>query len=762
MLSRLAFLAAFPLLTAHSEDAPGLFFDGPEVIKLDWNTSCPRAGDFNGDGLQDLVLLNQDRARIEFLLQRKEGLKPGEPERTSRTDRWNPILEISRLEKQPLVVGHSTWSLTVGDWNGDGRPDIAYTTDEDKLVLRTQGKPGDWSEKKEFTLDSTSEDADVLLATDLNDDKKDDLVLLTNTRLMIWLQKAPGVWSDAKTYVLGQDGCGGLRAVDLNGDGKTDLCYTATDGDALLVRLQKDGVGFGEEWRLEMPTSLCWVHPVKMGDKTALAWLRQDTNMAEVAQLTQGTAEPDSDRAATIRYAMPSADGKGGATAYGDLNGDQLPDVVLAEPKNARLWFFAGLPGGGFAEGREFPALSGIESLIIADVNADKQKDLLILSPAEKSIGIAHWQKDRLTYPEVIHQTTDTLLALQAGSIGDKAETAVLALTESKSKISLLTLRWSAADKKFQSSTQELPSAPTRPNALRVVDANQDGQGDLALFSGIASMQILLSQKDAKIPFKRAEGLPDNLLNKLTPLAMTTADVDGDGKAEIIVAKDQLARALRIGADGKAVTVEQFNAPDSTAQISTVILKPEAKGKPKVLLVDATNGQLYEMAAGEDGVYRSGHTHALSSLSPEECHRITTQQGEALLMIGKTNFEINPLTGQTLKLETLTTFDSELKDTAATDMIIAPFTQAAADDILLVDSAKSRVLELFQAGSKNASVPEWTSALYFRVFETDPQYRGKTGLTNEPHDYVAADLNGDGRLDLALLVHDRLLLYVRK
>ncbi|SKA86421.1 Repeat domain-containing protein [Prosthecobacter debontii] len=760
MRSRLALLAALPLLSLEGADSSGLYFDGPEVIKLDWNTSCPRAGDFNGDGLQDLVLLNQDRARIEFLLQRKEGLKLGEPERTSRTDRWNPILEISRLEKQPLVIGHSTWSLTVGDWNGDGRPDIAYTTDEDKLVLRTQGKPGDWSQKKEFPLDSTSEDPDVLLAVDLDGDKRDDLALLTSTRLMVWLQKSPDSWSDPKTYVLGQSGCGGLRAADLDGDGKKDLFYTAADADALLVRLQKGGVGFGEEWRLEMPASRCWVHPIKLGDQTGLAWLRQDTNMAEVAKLAQGIAEPDSDRAATIRHAMPSADSKGGATVYGDLNGDKLSDVVLAEPKNARLWFFAGLPGGSFAEGREFPALSGIEGLTLADVDADGQAELIILSPAEKSIGLARWQKDRLTYPEVIHQATDTLLALQAGKIGESSETAVLALTESKSKISLLSLRWSDKDKKFQNSTQELPSSPTRPNALRVIDANQDGKGDLAIFSGIASMQILLSQKDAKAPFKRAEGLPDNLLNKLSPLAMTTADVDGDGKAEIIVAKDQLARALRIGSDGKAVAVEQFNAPEAGAQITKVILKPEKSGKAKVLLVDATNGHLYEMTPGDDGVYRSGHTHALSSLTPEECHLISTQDGEAILMIGKTSFEINPLTGHTLKLETLTTFDSELKDTTATDLLVASFTQGPTDDLILVDSGKSRVLELFRAES--ASPPEWVSSLYFRVFETDPQYRGKTGLTNEPHDYTAVDLNGDGRLDIALLVHDRLLLYVRK
>ena len=52
--------------------------------------------------------------------------------------------------------------------------------------------------------------------------------------------------------------------------------------------------------------------------------------------------------------------------------------------------------------------------------------------------------------------------------------------------------------------------------------------------------------------------------------------------------------------------------------------------------------------------------------------------------------------------------------------------------------------------------------MYFRIFETDPHFRGKSGRENEPHDYTAFDLNTDGKLDLALLVHDRLLIYVRK
>ena len=78
--------------------------------------------------------------------------------------------------------------------------------------------------------------------------------------------------------------------------------------------------------------------------------------------------------------------------------------------------------------------------------------------------------------------------------------------------------------------------------------------------------------------------------------------------------------------------------------------------------------------------------------------------------------------------------------------------------VVVASTAKSRVIEIFQPSTGQ----KWESAMYFRIFETDPHFRGKTGLENEPHDYAALDLNGDGRLDLCLLTHDRVLLYVRK
>ena len=474
--------------------------------------------------------------------------------------------------------------------------------------------------------------------------------------------------------------------------------------------------------------------------------------MVEVAKLTQGATEADADRAATIRYAMPPTESKNGAVAYGDLTGDGHADVIMSEPKAARAWLFQGSASGTFKEGREFPILSGVESLTIADVDGDKKAELVLLSPGEQSIGVAHWQDNRLLYPEIVYQAKDgeTLLTLTTDS-------AILCVSEIKSKPQLITLRKTAGAKGFTASTQELSIKTGRINGIRVVDANQDGRGDLALFSNLGPLQLLLSTTDAKAPFKRVEGIPDSFVSKLAPAALTTGDLDGDGKAEIIIAHQQLARAFKVDADGKANIFEQFNAPDAAAELHSALVSRK-DGKVSVLLIDATHSKLHELIAGADHVYRADRSYALPAMTPERCVIMNAEKSTKLLLLGKTSFQLAPLDGTTLKLDTVASFDSELKDTTPSDLIAASFSGEDVDDIALLDTAKSRVVEIFQP----AAGQKWDSAMYFRVFETDPHFRGKTGLENEPHDYAAFDLNGDGRLDLCLLTHDRVLLYVRK
>ena len=755
MTPRLGLAALCAAATCTAAD-PALRFDPPEVLKLDWNTRCPRSADFNGDGRPDLAVLNLDRARIEFLLQGEHGPIDAPPEKRANRDRWNPVLEWSRFDKQPLVVGQAMYALAAGDFNGDARADVAYTTDDGHLIWRFQGTtPGDWSGKREYTLDSVSGESDSLLTADLNADGRPDLALLTQTRLLVWLQGPKGRWPDPQEYALSDKAAMMLQAADLNGDGRTDLFTTSGDTTQLLARLQTPDATFGEEWAIEVPQPGTWLQPLRLGDQTGLTWLQENTGMIQVARLIDLPDATRAEHAASLRHAIPPSDARTGASAFGDLTGDTFGDVVIADPKGARVWLFAGLPDGSFATAREFPALSGVESLVISDADGDGQPDLLLLSPSEKLIGLSRWRKDRLDYPETVHQSTDTLTALTAGEF--RGSSCVLGLEEKKPQPALTVLRWQAASQTWNTERLDLPGAPTKVNALRLHDADRDGRNDLLLFSTLSPMQIRLDRADADDPLPKATGLPDSLTSKLTPGALTTGDVDADGKPELIAAKDQIARAFLVEADGKARIVEQFNAPSATARLSAAHVTRRGTDT-LVLLADSQDGRLHELHRGKDGVFRARHTRLIGPVPLDETRLITTAEGTRLLGLGRDRFEIVPLEGRSRSLDVLRAFASELKDTTPTDLLPAAFSGGPTDDLLSIDAGKSRVLEFYHAQPTPA--PDWQSQLYFRVFQEDPHYRGKKGYDFEPHDYITLDINRDSRLDLCLLVHDRLLLYV--
>jgi hypothetical protein len=73
-------------------------------------------------------------------------------------------------------------------------------------------------------------------------------------------------------------------------------------------------------------------------------------------------------------------------------------------------------------------------------------------------------------------------------------------------------------------------------------------------------------------------------------------------------------------------------------------------------------------------------------------------------------------------------------------------------DLLLIDRHLPGVQIL--AGGKN----QLARALAIPVFETSPS----DSPDSEPRDMATGDLDGDGRLDFALLVHDRVLIYLQE
>ncbi len=226
------------------------------------NSVTAVAGDLNGDGIQDLVLLQEvfstNENQIVTMLGNGDGTfrvavvtsTPSLPIYLETADFNNDgIPDISWVLRSSnedvmevqLGIGNGAFETprsvplpafvpgyAIGDFNGDGRIDLAVVQGPDSgpnfiQVLLGNGS-GSFPEREIVPL-NLGPFFGVMAAGDLNADRRSDLVLSTSTGFAVLLGTADGRLSVPRQYTLGLNGYPAIA--DVNGDGYPDVLLYA-------------------------------------------------------------------------------------------------------------------------------------------------------------------------------------------------------------------------------------------------------------------------------------------------------------------------------------------------------------------------------------------------------------------------------------------------------------------------------------------------------------------------------------------------------
>ncbi len=767
VLAAAAVVASCVGLSARA-DAPDIVLGGPEIEKLDWNTRALQAVDVDGDHLQDLVLINNDRSTVDILYQLKPGAARDDVGKAVQGNRWEPVLADARFRKVSVTTGVTMYDLAVGDLNGDGRPDLAYTGDPQALTLQYQQADGTWLEKKLTEAPAPIQYLSGLRIADLNGDGRNDLVMLGQKELVIYYQDAKGEFGAPVRFPLPDENCYGLEVADVDGDGRPDLVYLGSSTrDTLRVRLQNAQGQFGPEqaYPIKDPRSTLQVlHEADGKTPARFVFAQQRTGQLEFFNLEPAKEHPEA-AALRPRIFAPRASVKTpSAYAFGDFNGDGREDIAVSDPDGAQVFIYFRQPDGGFTMAERYPTFSDARSIAAGDWSGSGHADLIIASPKEQTVGIASINADgRLGYPQPL-PTIGRPLAVAAGNLAGKdGKLSVVVLREDKGKRAFDIFTKGADGKPALVRSVEVNGLKTDPRGLRLVDANQDGRLDVAIFTPLDSMRLFLQSADGSFAeASAASGFRKGLVDNLEASAFATGDLDGDGKAEMLLSTGAFARAVHVDAQGVLAVADQFNARDTTAEISTAFVVPGAKGKrPEVLLYDRKGEQFQRLRANAQGVYDVVDTVPAGKIDVIGSEmRFAGKGGKQpeLFLLGKDRFWWLPLERGDFTARSVGSYTTDLPEISYSDVVTGDFTGGSQPELVTIDP-DSNLVEILVWDPKAKT---WSSRVHFKVFETDQHYEGKKGSAQEPRESIVADVTGDGKKDLILLVHDRVLVYPQK
>ena len=112
-----------------------------------------------------------------------------------------------------------------------------------------------------------------------------------------------------------------------------------------------------------------------------------------------------------------------------------------------------------------------------------------------------------------------------------------------------------------------------------------------------------------------------------------------------------------------------------------------------------------------------------------------------------------PLDGQVWDLTELDSYETPIKDGHLTDVVTGDLDGDGRKDLVFLETAGNyHDLVIFDANRKLVPANRW------QVFE-ERTFRGRRGDFPEPREAVVADVTGDGKNDLIILVRDRILVY---
>ena len=335
--------------------------------------------DLNGDGKPDIIVANEQSNDLTILLGDGKG-------------------GFTQAKGSPFIAGHAPNDIAIGDFNRDGKLDLAFANHEEKhlTVLLGNGQGG-------FTLAPNSPFAVEVnphthgVATgDLNGDGNLDLVTESwgNDQVAVLFGDGKGAFNTSGTFIdVGKMPYQRVRVGDINGDGKSDIITTNLEGDNVTILLGDSKGGFKQATGSPFP---CGDSPFNfaIGDvnndgRPDLAIVNSPSSATRSGKdgltilLGNGTGGFKTMTGSTF------ATGKiPNRVAIGDVNGDGISDIAVSSIDGDNITLFMMSKSSSVASSSTIAVGSKPKGLAIRDLNGDGKADIVVTNNGDNTATV--------------------------------------------------------------------------------------------------------------------------------------------------------------------------------------------------------------------------------------------------------------------------------------------------------------------------------------------------------------------------------------
>jgi hypothetical protein len=748
-------LAAALSLAAVLRAAPPapMGFAPPEVALADFNTRSLRAGDLNGDGLTDLILLNNERGRIDVYLHNTQATPTPTP--ILRTDRWQPSLADSRFLRQSLIPGGALFDLVLGDFNADGKTDFAVTDDQNRILIYHGPVVPAWVPFARLPVTAAQNMPNTLAW-----DPAEKAIVLLGEKDIQEVRWNPETQSYTATTVASPPREArpyNLLLRDSNGDGRLDVLYSVRlPRFNLAVHPRRpEGLG-GLQLPLVDPPAEAFT-PFGEQPGRFLALHPRSGALQQLSFADNPAALTDASESLDTRFLnIPSL--RNPQSAWADLNGDGLSDLILYAPGQPEIVWLECLADNQFSAPRRQPVPAGGSWMLPGHWTPGATTPSILLHDLDSAfLGISPYRDGRLHFPDALENTVKILGASPWRPEGAEQDLLVgIVRDERKYELRI----WKFVPNDGGVLEMELLQQTPLPAVTRdlyaplPIQLSPGGPMGFLVCSAFENAFFLIPDGPESLALRdTATGFSTNLLRRKKPEDFLILPPSPAFPSTWTLLQDASLQFLAADDNGIVRVIDQINLNGSGKIAGILPFDPEGK---QLGLFDSTRNLVELHSRDERGLLQFRRDLLLPPTQAQQTRLHASDAGFQLRVIGRDQVALvfPRAPSQRLSIEPL--YETDLPETTHQQVLVGDFNGDQQADIALLDPSRSQTLEfLHQTDGR------WNSIMHFQIFDTAQMPGGRRGGEQEPREVLVLDMNGDKLDDLLLLIHDRILLYLQ-